>query len=107
MSEKSEFYFDNAASLLPKGAEAIRQEVVEALDREVRSSSLIDNVNSGLRPLLESCRGQVDQQMLDLFAYAHNHRRFERGKRAGKAPIEILTGKEMKQTWLESLLETA
>jgi hypothetical protein len=106
LSQQSEFYLDYAASLLPQGAEVIR-EVVEALDREVRSSSLIENVNSGLRPLLETCRGQVDQQMLDLFAYAHNHRRFERGKRAGKAPIEILTGKEMKQTWLESLLETA
>jgi hypothetical protein len=33
-------------------------------------------------------------------------RRFVRGKRAGKAPIELLTGKELEQTWLESLLET-
>jgi hypothetical protein len=107
LSQESEFYFDYAASLLPKDAEAIRQKVVEALDREVRSSSLIENVNSGLRPLLETCRGQVDQAMLDLFAYVHNHRRFERGKRAGKAPIEILTGKEMEQSWIESLLETA
>lgn len=104
--QESGFYFDYAASLLPEGSEAIRQEVVKALDQEVRSSSLIENVNSGLRPLLETCRGQVDQEMLDLFAYVHNHRRFERGKRAGKAPIEILTGKEMNQSWLESLLET-
>jgi hypothetical protein len=36
-----------------------------------------------------------------------NHRRFVRGKRAGKAPIEILTGKELEKTWLDSLLETA
>jgi hypothetical protein len=35
----------------------------------------------------------------------HNHRRFVRGKRAGKAPIELLTGKELEQTWLELLLE--
>ena len=80
--------------------------MVEALDTEVRSSSLIENVNSALRPLLETCRGQVAQPMLDLFAYVHNHRRFVRGKRTGKAPIEILTGKEMAQTWLTSLLET-
>ncbi|MBX3280447.1 MAG: hypothetical protein KF868_20810 [Acidobacteria bacterium] len=45
--------------------------------------------------------------MLELFAYVHNHRRFNRGKRAGKAPIEILTGKEMDKTWLDSLLEMA
>jgi len=60
---------------------------------------------SALRPLLETCRGQVDQPLLDLFAYGPNHRRFVRGKRAGKAPIEILTGKDMAQTWLPSLLE--
>jgi hypothetical protein len=79
--------------------------MVEALDTEVRSSSLIENVNSALRPLLETCQGQVDQPLLDLFAYVHNHRRFVRGKRAGKVPIEILTGKDMAKTWLTSLLE--
>jgi hypothetical protein len=51
-----------------------------------------------LRPLLATCRGQVDQALLELFAYGHKHRRFVRGKRAGKAPIEILTGKEMEKT---------
>lgn len=102
-------YFASAASLLPEQPQqslAIKREVVEAFDSEIRSSSLVENVNSGLRPLLESCRGQVTQQMLELFAYAHNHRRFGRGKRAGQAPIEILTGKELEQSWLESLLET-
>src|SRR5215471_16659269 len=64
-------------------------------------------INAALRPLLATCRGQVDQAMLELFAYVHNHRRFVRGKRAGKAPIEILTGKELEKTWLDSLLETA
>ena len=80
--------------------------MVEALDSEIRSASLVENVNSALRPLLATCRGRVDQAMLDLFAYVHNHRRFVRGKRAGKAPIEILTGKEMAKTWLTSLVET-
>jgi hypothetical protein len=40
---------------------------------------------------------------VDLFAYVHHHRRFVRGKRAGKAPIAILTGKEMEKTWVTSL----
>ena len=43
--------------------------MVEALDAEVRSASLVENVNSALRPLLETCRGQVDQEMLELFAF--------------------------------------
>lgn len=77
--------------------------MVEAVDAEVRSSSLVEKVHAALRPLLETCRGQVEQEMLELGAYGHNHRRLVRGKRAGKAPIELLTGKELQQTWLESL----
>jgi hypothetical protein len=106
LAQEAEFYYAYAANLLPEHAEAIRQVVIEALEAEVRSSSLVENVNSALRPLLETCRGQVEQEMLELFAYVHNHRRFVRGKRAGKAPIEILTGKEREKTWLDSLLET-
>ena len=106
LAQDAEFSFAYAATFLPEVAEAVRKEMVEALDTEVRSSSLIEKVNSTFRPLLETCRGQVAQQLLDLFAYVHNHRRFVRGKRAGKAPIEILTGKELAKTWLTSLLET-
>jgi len=105
LAQDAECYFAYAATFLPEACEGIRQEMVEALETEVRSSSLVENVNSALRPLLETCRGQVDQPMLDLFAYVHNHRCFVRGKRAGKAPIEILTGTEMDKTWLTSLLE--
>src|SRR5262252_4156660 len=107
LAQEAAFYDDYAASLLPEHGEAIRKEVEETLDAEVRSSSLVENINAALRPLLATCRGQVDQAMLELFAYVHNHRRFVRGKRAGKAPIEILTGKELEKTWLDSLLETA
>jgi hypothetical protein len=105
LAQDAEFYFCYAATLHPDAAQALRKERLDALDTEVRSSSLIENVNSALRPLLETCRGQVGQPLLDLFAYVHNHRRFVRGKRAGKAPIEILTGKDMAKPWLTSLLE--
>ena len=107
LAQEAEFYDDYAGSLLPEHGEVIRKAVEETLDAEVRSSSLVENINSALRPLLATCRGQVDQELLELFAYVHNHRRFVRGKRAGKAPIEILTGKEMAKAWLDSLLETA
>lgn len=106
LAQEAEFYYAYAAHLLPEHADTIRQEVVEALDAEVRSSSLVENVNSALRPLLETCRGQVEQEMLELFAYVHNHRRFVRGQRAGKAPIEMLTGKDLEKSWLDSLLDT-
>jgi len=97
-------YFASAATCVPEAGDERLQEMADALEAEVRSSSLVENVNSTLRPLLETCRGQVDQPLLDLFAYVHNHRRFVRGKRADKAPIELLTGKDLDQTWLTSLL---
>lgn len=104
-AQEAAFYYAYAANLLPEHAEALRQEVVEALEAEGRSSSLVEHVNSALRPLLETCRGQVEQEMLELLAYGHNHRRFVRGKRAGKAPIERLTGKEIDKAWLDSLFD--
>jgi hypothetical protein len=104
LTQDAAFYFDYAATFVPEAGDGLPQEMVDALETEVRSSSLIEHVNSALRPLLETCRGQVEQPLLDLFAYVHNHRRFVRGKRADKAPIELLTGKELDQTWLTSLL---
>jgi hypothetical protein len=107
LAQAAAFYDDEAASLLPAHGAAIRQEGEETLDAEVRSASLVEKIHAALRPLLATCRGQVDQDMLAVCAYGHHHRRFVRGKRADKAPIEILTGKELEKTWLASLLETA
>jgi len=103
LAQDAEFSCCSAATVHHDAAQALRQELLDALDREVRSASLLENVHSALRPLLETCRGQVDQPLVDLFASVPNQRRFVRGKRAGKAPIEILTGKDMAQTWLPSL----
>jgi hypothetical protein len=96
--------YDTAARLVPADAAARQDAVREALSAEVRSSSLIENVNSGLRPLLDASRGQVRQETLDLFAWVHNHRPFTRGQRAGRAPLEILTGQPLAQHWLDELL---
>ena len=68
LAQDAKFSFSSAATLWPEASEAIRKERLEALDTEVRSSSLIENVHAALRPLLETCRGQVDQQLWDLFA---------------------------------------
>ena len=61
LAQEAGFYDDYAASLLPEHIEAIRKEVEETLDAEVRSASLVENVHAALRPLLATCRGQVDQ----------------------------------------------
>ena len=68
LAQEAECYHDYAGSLLPEQGAVIRKEVEETLDAEVRSSSLVENVNAALRPLLTTCRGQVDQAMLALFA---------------------------------------
>src|SRR5207237_10525058 len=107
LAQEAEFYDDYAGSLLPEHGEVIRKAVEETLDAEVRSSSLVENINSALRPLLATCRGQVDQELLELFASVHNHRRFVRGNRPARAQSESLTGTQMAKTWLDSLLETA
>ena len=104
LQQAAQAAYDTAASLSPKDAVSRQQAVVEALSTEVRSSSLIENVNSALRPLLETCRGQVRQETLALLAYVHNHRRFVRGQRAGQAPVEILTGQRLEQSWVDALL---
>jgi len=106
LAHEAEFSNDYAVRRLPEQREALRQEVEETLEAEVRSASLVEHINAAVRPLLATCRGQVDQDMREWFAYGHNHRRCVRGKRAGKAPIEILTGKALEHTWLDALFAT-
>lgn len=80
------------------------EDVFEQLDIIVRSSSLVEMVNSLIRPYLNTCRGQITQEMLNLIMFYHNHHPFNTGKRKGKAPIEILTGKKMNQHWTQRLM---
>ena len=60
-------------------------------------------VNSLIRPYLQSCKGQITQETLNLIMFYHNHRRYKSGKRQGKAPIELLTGKPLEASWWELL----
>src|SRR5207247_7784833 len=52
LAQDAEFYFAYAATLLPEASEALRKEMVEALDAEVRSPSRVENVKSRVRPTL-------------------------------------------------------
>ncbi len=76
----------------------------DQLDSIVRASSLVEMVNSLLRPYLNSCKGQITQESLNLIMFYHNHRRYKSGKRKGKAPIELLTGKPLEADWIELLM---
>ena len=59
------------------------------LSRPWRGSMLAECLNSLLRPILDR-RKQTDQGCLELFRFLHNVRPFERGKRAGHSPAELV-----------------
>ncbi len=93
-------------ALLDYQAEATIKQVFDSLDEMVRSSSLIEMVNSIIRPYLNNSKGQITQETLNIIMFFHNHRPYKTGKRKGIAPIEILTGTQLDQHWTESLFET-
>jgi hypothetical protein len=105
LKRQAQFYLDFAQCIDPLAFEEMKANVFDSFDANIRSSSLIENVNSGLRPFLNTCRGQVRQEFLDLIAYFYNHRPFVRGQRRHCTPIEILTGESLKTSWINSLLE--
>jgi hypothetical protein len=82
-----------AEGLLDDQFDALQTLVFDQLDSIVRASSLVEMVNAFIRPSLHSCKGQITQESLNLMMLYHHHRRYKSGKRKGKAPIELLTGK--------------
>lgn len=63
--------------------------VSQVLGRAWRGSSLVECVNSLLRPRLNH-RKHTDQGCLELFRFLHNVRPFQRGKRAGHSPAQLV-----------------
>jgi hypothetical protein len=100
-----EFYLACAEGLLGDAFDPFKALVFDKLDSIVRASSLVEMVNSLIRPYLRSCKGQITQEALNLIMFYHNHRRYKSGKRQGKAPIELLSGKPLKAPWWELLLQ--
>ena len=83
----------------------VKEAVYVELDNIVQSSAMVENINSILRMYLNTTKNHVSQAMLNLFMHYHNHRRYVAGKRKGKTPMEILTGKTQDVDWLELLME--
>jgi hypothetical protein len=93
-------WLDFAAGLLDHQFEPLKAMVFEQLDSIVQASSLVELVNSFIRPYLNSSKGQITQETLNLIMFYHNHRRYKSGKRQGKAPIELLTGEALEADWV-------
>src|SRR3989454_4450551 len=103
--KERDFWLACAEGLLGNEFATLKALVFDKLDTIVRASSLVEMVNSLLRPYLNSCKGQITQEALNLIMFYHNHRRYKSGKRQGKAPIELLTGKPMEAPWWELLCQ--
>lgn len=92
-----------AEGLLGNEFDPLKALVFDKLNTIVRASSLGEMVNSLIRPYLNSCKGQITPETLNLIMCYHNHRRYKSGKRQGKAPIELLTGEPLEASWWELL----
>lgn len=85
--------------------EALKETVFSEFDKIVQSSAMVENINSILRNYLNTSRNRINQELLNLIMFYHNHRRYKAGKRKGKTPVEILTGKKQDKEWLEILMD--
>ena len=99
------FYLELAADYLQEDYDLIKVQVDMKLDQIVQSSALVECINSIIRPYLNSSKNHVNQGMLNLIMHYHNHRRYIDGKRKGKTPIEILTGKKQEKDWIELIFD--
>lgn len=83
----------------------IKNKVYLKLDQIVQSSASVECINSILRPYLNTSKNQPTQELLNLFMFYHNHRRFAEGKRKNKTPYELFTGEKQEDDWLELLIK--
>src|SRR5215470_1382906 len=102
---ESQQWLDFAEGCLDNQFAPLKTLVFEKLDSIVQASSLVELVNSFIRPYLNSSKGQITQETLNLIMFYHNHRRYKSGKRQGKAPIELLTGEALEADWVSLLIQ--
>ncbi len=104
-TEEAFFWLSYAEGLLGYDITDLEQYVFGELDTIIRSSSLVETVNSFIRPFLDASRGQITQETLNLIMFYHSHRKYTGGKRKGKAPIEILTNSNLEKHWVDLILK--
>ncbi len=102
---ESDYWLNFSEGLLDSQFDKLKVLVFEKLDSIVKASSLVEMVNSLIRPYLNSSKGQITQETLNLIMFYHNHRRYKGGRRQGKAPIELLTGEALQDDWVDLLIE--
>ena len=78
----------------------LKEVVYREPDQIIQASSMVECINSLLRPYLNNSKNQLTQAFLNTFMFYHNHRRYQAGKRKGQTPLEILTGEPQKEDWI-------
>jgi len=104
---EEQFCLELAECYLQDDYDSVKEQVYMRLDQIVQSSSMVECINSIIRPYLNNSKNHVTQEMLNLIMFYHNHRRYIAGKRKGKTPFEILTGRKQEKDWLEQILDIA
>ena len=100
-------YADQSSALeemIGEKYDEIENAVLAILEKTHRCSSMVENLNSRVRPYLEE-RKSVSQKTLGLIAFFLNHKPFMRSKHerlVNKSPAESMTGKPH-LPWLEML----
>ena len=102
---KERFWLEYAQGYLKENDEDVKEHVYSELDTIVQSSALVECINSIIRPYLNTSKNHVSQETLNLIMFYHNHRRYKAGKRKGKTPMELLTGKQQQEDWNNLLLD--
>jgi len=64
-----DFWLACAEGLLGDAFETLNALVVDKLDSIIRASSLVEMVNALIRPYLNSCKGQITQETLNLIMF--------------------------------------
>lgn len=100
--EQRQFYLELAELFIGDEEKTLKlkQSIDAELDQIIQASSMVECINSILRPYLNNSKNQITQAFLNTFMFYHNHRRYHAGKRKGKTPMELLTGKAQKDDWI-------
>ena len=83
----------------------IEDQVIEAMVKTPRCSSIVENFNSRIRPCFRTPRKMITPKKLALCQFILNHRPFQRSANddlVGKTPAEALTQRSHPH-WLEML----
>ena len=73
-TEKKEIMLEIVRDATGEDYELIKEYVIKELSTIVQSSSLVECINSILRPYLNCSKNQITQEMLNLIMFYHNHR---------------------------------